>query len=167
MAVGEATSIERQAAYGKPSTVPFSVATNGTFTVAPNNPIPWGFVAIAGLAGLFYDKCLLKLQEVFMTVFNPQDNRGGKLGGLAITTTSLRGATVGQHYDVTLEARGGQGQLTWSVQPTLPADLSLDPATGVIQGTPKDAASSRQYTFTAMDEKGVSAQAKLALEVGK
>ena len=36
MAVGEATSIERQAAYGKPSTVPFSVATNGTFTVAPN-----------------------------------------------------------------------------------------------------------------------------------
>ena len=38
MAVGEASSIERRAAYGKSSTVPFSAATNGTFTVAPNTP---------------------------------------------------------------------------------------------------------------------------------
>ena len=36
MAVGEANSIERRTAHDKPQSVPFSVATNGTFTPAPN-----------------------------------------------------------------------------------------------------------------------------------
>ncbi len=39
MAVGEANSIERRTTYDKPQSMPFSVATNGTFTLAPNNPV--------------------------------------------------------------------------------------------------------------------------------
>ena len=127
--------------------------------------IPWGVVAIAGLAGLFYDKSLLKLQQVFVTVFNPQDNRGAKLGDLAITTTSLPAAKAGEPYSADLKARGGQGEYTWSVTPELPDGLSLDPGTGKIRGTPTAPTESRPYTFSVSDRNGTAAESKLELEV--
>ena len=55
---------------------------------------------------------------------------------LAITTTSLPGAQVGQLYDATLQRAGGVAPFTWSVTPALPDGLNLDPATGAISGTP-------------------------------
>ena len=130
-----------------------------------SSAIPWGVVAIAGLAGLFYDKSLLKLQQVFVTVFNPQDNRGGKLGQLAITTTSLQTANVGKPYAAQLRARGGEGRLSWSVSPTLPDGLNLDAAEGTIQGTPSAATEGRPYTFSVTDESGSAAESKLVLEI--
>ena len=118
-----------------------------------------------GWAGLFYDKSLLKLQQVFATVFNPQDNRGAKLGDLAITTTSVAAAKAGEPYSAELRARGGQGEYTWSVTPALPDGLSLDAGTGKIQGTPTAATASRPYTLSVSDRNGTAAESTLELEV--
>ncbi|HUY09932.1 MAG TPA: G1 family glutamic endopeptidase [Candidatus Dormibacteraeota bacterium] len=55
---------------------------------------------------------------------------------LAITTTSLPGATVGTAYSVTLAASGGTPPYTWSLASgSLPPGLSLS-SSGVISGTP-------------------------------
>jgi hypothetical protein len=58
-------------------------------------------------------------------------------GPLTITTTALPAATVGVAYTATLAATGGTPPYTWSIASgTLPAGLTLTPATGVISGTP-------------------------------
>ena len=56
--------------------------------------------------------------------------------GLAITTTSLPDATEGAAYSQTLQASGGTAPYTWFLAGgSLPAGLSLNPATGEISGT--------------------------------
>jgi subtilase family serine protease len=65
---------------------------------------------------------------------------------LSITTTALAPGTVGIGYAQTLAATGRIAPYTWSVTSgSLPAGLSLAPATGVISGTPATAGT---YTFT-------------------
>jgi Putative Ig domain len=66
---------------------------------------------------------------------------------LTVTTTSLPGGTADQPYTATLNAAGGVTPYTWSVSSgSLPAGLSLDPATGAISGTPTGTGTA---TFTA------------------
>jgi hypothetical protein len=56
---------------------------------------------------------------------------------VSITTTSLPDAVVGTPYHAQLAASGGSGHYTWSISSdALPAGLTLNPATGVISGTP-------------------------------
>ncbi len=65
--------------------------------------------------------------------------------GLVITTLSLPDAVLGQHYSQTLAATGGSAPLTWTIaNGALPPALTLDPATGVISGTPTNAGN---FTF--------------------
>ena len=53
-----------------------------------------------------------------------------------ITTTSLPSAMVGQEYNQTLDADGSK-PITWSIsEGSLPDELTLDPITGIITGTP-------------------------------
>ena len=47
-------------------------------TAAAKSVNPFGVCAIAGLAGTFSDVAYLKLREVFLTLFKPQDDRTGK-----------------------------------------------------------------------------------------
>ena len=56
---------------------------------------------------------------------------------VVIGTTSLPTGTVGFSYSATLSASGGTTPYTWSVPAgSPPAGLTLNPATGVISGTP-------------------------------
>ena len=54
-----------------------------------------------------------------------------------ISTKALTEAALGKPYSDSLEASGGTGAFTWSVSGgSLPPGLSLDPASGMISGTP-------------------------------
>ncbi|MFY9531331.1 MAG: Ig domain-containing protein [Candidatus Acidiferrales bacterium] len=56
---------------------------------------------------------------------------------LSITTASLPEGTTATAYSASLEASGGLAPITWSViNGQLPGGLSLDPASGLISGTP-------------------------------
>jgi hypothetical protein len=66
--------------------------------------------------------------------------------GLAVTTTTLSGGSVGTSYSATLQASGGTTPYTWSIASgQLPTGLSLS-AGGQISGTPS---ASGTYNFTA------------------
>jgi len=66
---------------------------------------------------------------------------------LTILTTSLPGGVNGQAYSQTLQAAGGTTPYTWSVVAgSLPPGLALDPASGVISGTPT---ATGTFAFTA------------------
>jgi hypothetical protein len=70
---------------------------------------------------------------------------------LRISTLGLPDGVVGAQYSKALSASGGTGPYTWSVSAgTLPAGLSLDPASGLITGSPSTAGSST-FTVTATD----------------
>jgi hypothetical protein len=128
----------------------------------------FGICAIAGLAGAFSDTALMKLREVFLTLFKPQDDRGGKQGP-KITTASLPDGAVGEAYATTLQASGGSGKLTWSVVPALPKGLALDGASGKISGTPAAELADGNFKFTVTDSgtPATSASADLTLKIGK
>jgi hypothetical protein len=127
----------------------------------------FGVCAIAGLAGAFSDVAFLKLREVFMTLFKPQDDRGGKPGALQITSTSLPDGTAGASYAQQLQATGGITPLKWSVSPALPSPLTLDSAAGAINGTPTGPSPKATYRFTVTDSASpaASATADLTLEI--
>lgn len=126
----------------------------------------FGICAIAGLAGAFSDTAFLKLREVFNALFQPRDDRGGKIGPLKITTTALPAGDVGARYSQTLQAAGGTAPLKWAVTPSLPAGLTLDADTGTLSGTPT-APSQKEYTFTVTDsaKPAASTSAKFTLEI--
>jgi hypothetical protein len=135
----------------------------------------FGTCAIAGLAGAFSDTAFMKLNEVFNTLFKPQDNRGGKIDNsagsaktnvFAISTASpLPDGTVGKAYSVTLKADNGTGTLAWLVAPALPAGLTLGAATGVLIGTPSAAQPATSYTFTVKDSSTPPATATKSLSL--
>lgn len=82
------------------------------------------------------------------------------------TGSPLAPASTNAFYTNTLAAAGGTGARTWSLQSgsSLPPNLSLNPSSGVISGTPTQAGN---FTFTVVvsDSLGVSASRLFALAV--
>jgi len=61
---------------------------------------------------------------------------------IALTTTSLPDARVGNLYSFTLQFKGGNGTVVWAnASGTLPDGLDFDGNTGTLKGTPKTAGS--------------------------
>jgi large repetitive protein len=84
---------------------------------------------------------------------------------LSVTTTTAPGAFTATAYSMTLAATGGSGTCNWSLASgTLPAGLTLNPATGVISGTPTSAGTST-FTVKVTDAAGATATKQLTLVV--
>ena len=84
---------------------------------------------------------------------------------LTITTTSLPDGTVGQLYSRPVQATGGTGALTWTISAgSLPPNLNLDPATGVISGTPTRTGTS-SFTVRVQDAAGQSDTQGLSITI--
>jgi len=83
---------------------------------------------------------------------------------VTITTKSLPDGERHEPYAATLAASGGTVPYTWSVTPALPAGLVLDPATGVISGTPIER-SHAQHDFTVRDATNQTITKELDLEI--
>lgn len=74
---------------------------------------------------------------------------------LTITTASLPVPLIAQAYNHAVNTSGGTGSIAFTISAgTLPTGLSLDPATGVISGTPA-AAGAYDYTVKATDANNV------------
>ncbi len=85
-------------------------------------------------------------------------------GAVTITTTSLPNGQVGVAYAATLTGTG-PGPYTWSLASgTLPAGLSLAPATGAISGTPTTAGTV-SFTVKLVGAAGASATKALSITV--
>ena len=86
---------------------------------------------------------------------------------LAVTTTSLPDATAGLVYRAKLAATGGLHPYTWSItEGSLPAGLTLVPATGLINGRPStDGMSSFTVSVTDSEDPAVTATANLSITV--
>jgi hypothetical protein len=87
-------------------------------------------------------------------------------GALTITTTSLPDGTVNQPYATTIGGSGGITPYSWSVTPTLPANLTFDSTAGTIGGTPAGQGTT-SHTFILQDSLSPvqTTQKTLSLEV--
>ena len=71
---------------------------------------------------------------------------------VVIVATSLPSATIGSQYEQALGAVAGTAPYTWSmISGELPAGLQLDPATGVISGTPTASAHDTSFRVRVTD----------------
>ncbi len=72
---------------------------------------------------------------------------------LVFTVITTNNAVVGTPYTLNAGVTGNTAILTYSVNPTLPAGLSINTATGIISGTPMTITTSTVYTISA-DQSG-------------
>ncbi len=83
---------------------------------------------------------------------------------LRILSESLPPGMEGAAYSSALSASGGTPPYSWSFSGSLPAGLSLDPASGVISGTPA-AQGSFSFTVSVTDASQVSVSRPLSIQI--
>lgn len=84
-----------------------------------------------------------------------------------ITPETLPEAIAGRPYNVALAAEGGSGPRKWTVSGVMPEGLSLDPETGLIQGTPKKGTPEPVDLVASVNDGTSRASSKLRLVVYK
>ena len=83
---------------------------------------------------------------------------------LILQTTSLPSGNLNVAYSQTLSAIGGNGPYTWSINGNLPTGLTLDPATGLISGTPTQVGDF-SFSVTVSDSNGVNINKEFQLNI--
>jgi uncharacterized repeat protein (TIGR02543 family) len=102
--------------------------------------------------------------KVYVPTFSNQLVVYGLLG-FSVTTSTLPTGVIGATYSQTLAASGGRAPYSWSITSgSLPAGLTLDPATGTISGTPT-ATGSSNFTVQARDANQATASKNLTLNI--
>ncbi|GFO54938.1 hypothetical protein GMSM_19450 [Geomonas sp. Red276] len=102
--------------------------------------------------------------KVYLATFSNQLHAYGLLG-LTINSGFLVAGVVGQGYSQAVAAGGGETPYSWSVSAgSLPAGLTLNPATGVIAGTPT-AAGTSNFTVTVQDAVQASSSRNLSIAI--
>jgi hypothetical protein len=136
-----------------------ALPTNLTLTTANNDGVIGGTPGANGtfnFTAQVSDDSSQSVSQAYSIVINPP---------VGVTTTSLPDGTVGQSYNQTLAASGGTGARTWSITAgALPTNLSLDPATGTISGSPT-VTGTFDFTVRSTDSIGAAATQDLSITI--
>lgn len=125
---------------------------------------PFGFVAVAALVGMFSDAALMKLNEVFDTLFRAKDTRKEGLDALVIDVgDALPAGNIGAPYRYELKVKNGRAPYRWTKASAFPPGLDLSDA-GVIAGTPIAVADTK-VTVQVTDDDGKTAKKELRLTI--
>ena len=90
--------------------------------------------------------------------------RGGFVAKLAITTRTLKSATVGKTYRAKIAKVGGVAPIAWTITGKLPKGLKFASKLGVFLGKPTQSGTFR-VTVGAVDALDVEAQKRLIIVV--
>ncbi len=112
--------------------------TTGIISGTPTAIIPSALYTITAIQGVGAGSCG-NLRTYLIAVSCPN---------IIFMTTTATNGIVGTPYTLNAGATG-TASLTYSVNPTLPAGLSLNPITGIVSGTPTTAKLSTTYVVTA------------------
>jgi uncharacterized repeat protein (TIGR02543 family) len=146
-----------------------------TYSISPSLPASLSFntstgaitgTLIAALVSTTYTVTASDSSMVVATsssTFTLTGNLALVAGGTSTPVTMTAGVASTPFTPVTTS--NGVSPVTYSVSPSLPAGLTLNPATGEITGTPTSASISGTYTVTATDAAGGSSHADFTLEV--
>jgi Bacterial Ig-like domain (group 3)/Putative Ig domain len=154
----------------------FEQGVAGTFTVtATGTPAPtitkWGNLP----PGVSFAKGVLSgtpTQEgSFQVTFTASNSFGSSsqdftltVLGLRFTISSLPEATIGEAYSAQLTATAGQPPYKWAVTGgALPTGLKLNKKTGLISGTPKKTARTKEFQVTVTDSSKTDPQSAAAV----
>jgi uncharacterized membrane protein YfcA len=98
---------------------------------------------------------------------SPVSNIEQQTSPIKLTTTSLPDGTANTPYTTKIEVTGGVPPLKWSIEPALPAGLSLDTSIGAVSGTPTKVSPKTKYKITVVDSAtpAASSTAEITLEI--
>lgn len=84
---------------------------------------------------------------------------------ITLNVSPVPDPAAGTPYSQTIQASGGTAPYTYSIAGTLPAGLSIDPATGTISGTPTQTTIGNSVTVTAQDANHFTGSMPLSIRV--